>query len=250
MFEKWAFLLLFGIVLFWQGVSFWLTSEIYPGPWETFSTLFDILQDGEVFFHLGATLSRVGLSFIGAMILGTLFGVLMGLFPWMDRLFNPLLIIGLNIPALVTMVVLYVALGLNEWAAVFAVILNKIPVVTVILREGTRALDPKLFELAHVFRISKTNVYRNIIFPQLYPYLLSSAKSGLSLIWKIVLVVEFLGRGSGMGFQIHSFFLNYEMAHILAYTILLIVIMLFIDYLIMKPLEKFIFDWRQPLPQQ
>ena len=83
-------------------------------------------------------------------------------------------------------------------------------------------------------------------------FMAGGIKDGLHklIIWKIVLVVEFLGRGSGMGFQIHSFFLNYEMAHILAYTILLIVIMLFIDYLIMKPLEKFIFDWRQPLPQQ
>ena len=38
-----------------------------------------------------------------------------------------------------------------------------------------------------------------VIFPQLYPYLMSSARSGLSLIWKIVLVVELLGRSEGVG---------------------------------------------------
>ncbi len=243
---KWTALLLMGLALLWQGLSFGLTSQIFPGPWETFRTLFEIIKDGEVALHLGATLSRVGASFVGAMLLGTLFGVLMGFFPRLDRLFNPLLIIGLNIPALVTMVVLYVALGLNEWAAVLAVIFNKIPIVTVILREGTRSLDAKLFEMSHVFRISKSDIFWKITLPQLYPYLLSSAKSGLSLIWKIVLVVEFLGRGNGIGFQIHTFFQDFEMASILAYTILLIAVMLLIDYLIMKPLEKALFAWRTP----
>lgn len=246
--RKWALSLILGLLLIWQGLSIWLTPELFPNPWQTFQTLFEILQDGEVLFHLGVTLTRVAWSFLGAMILGIGFGVLMGLFPQLDRLFNPLLIIGLNIPALITMVVLYVALGLNEWAAVIAVILNKIPVVTVILREGTRSLDAKLFQMAQVFRVSQKHIFWKIILPQLYPYILSAAKSGLSLIWKIVLVVEFLGRGSGMGFQIHAFFQNFEMASILAYTMLLIVVMLVIDYLLMKPLENYLFVWRTPYP--
>ena len=45
-----------------------------------------------------------------------------------------------------------------------------------------------------------------ILLPQLYPYILSSARSGLSLIWKIVLVVELLGRSNGVGFKLYGFF--------------------------------------------
>ena len=48
------------------------------------------------------------------------------------------LILGLNIPALVTAIVCYIWLGLGEVAAVTAVALNKIPTVVVMLREGAR----------------------------------------------------------------------------------------------------------------
>jgi NitT/TauT family transport system permease protein len=38
----------------------------------------------------------------------------------------------------------------------------------------------------------------------------ASARAGLALIWKIVLVVEFLGRSNGIGFQIYLYFQLFE----------------------------------------
>lgn len=50
----------------------------------------------------------------------------------------------LNLPALVLIVLCYIWIGLNETAAITAVVLNKIPNVATLLREGARALDPDL----------------------------------------------------------------------------------------------------------
>jgi NitT/TauT family transport system permease protein len=243
---KWSILPLLALLLSWWGLSVWLTPQVFPGPLETGRVLVEIVLDGDVFFHFYATLRRIFFSFIIAMFIGSIFGLLMGLFVPMNRLLNPSLIIGLNIPALITSVVLYIALGLNELAAVLAVALNKIPLVVVMIREGTKALDPKLFEMAKIFEIPRNKVLRKIVLPQLVPYFMAAARSGLSLIWKIVLVIEFLGRGDGVGFQIHLFFQEYEIAHILSYTILLIGIMLFIDYLVINPIERKLTSWRAP----
>ena len=90
----------------------------------------------------------------------------------------------------------------------------------------------------HAFRVPSRFALREVILPQLYPYLMASARTGLALIWKIVLVVEFLGRSDGIGFQIHLFFQDYNMAQILSYTLLLVCLMLAIDYLIMQPLDR------------
>lgn len=35
---------------------------------------------------------------------------------------------------------------------------------------------------------------------------MSATRSGLALIWKIILMVELLGRSDGMGYQLHLFF--------------------------------------------
>jgi NitT/TauT family transport system permease protein len=48
---------------------------------------------------------------------------------------------------------------------------------------------------------------------------MAATRSGLALIWKIVLVVEMLGRSDGMGYQLHLFFQLFDVASILAYTV-------------------------------
>ena len=57
-----------------------------------------------------------------------------------------------------------------------------------------------------MFRMSRWARLRHIVLPQLSPYIASAGRSGIALIWKIVLVVEFLGRPDGIGFRIHRFF--------------------------------------------
>jgi len=229
----------------WALLSLALSEQLLPGPWLTLKTLAVDVQNPEIWLHLGATLARVAVSFLLAMVLGTVAGILMGLVPWLDEILNPLLVVGLNIPMLVISVILYIALGLNEMSAILAVALNKIPIVVVMLREGTRALNPKYFELASSFRVPYYFTFKQIIFPQLIPYILAAARSGLSLVWKIVLVVEFLGRGNGIGFQIHMFFQDYDMAHILSYTTLFVCVMLSIDYGLMQRLDKGLLNWSE-----
>src|SRR4029078_7155142 len=95
--------------------------------------------------------------------------------------------------ALVIIILAYVWFGLNEAAAIGAVALNKIPNAIVTIREGARALDPGLDEMARAYRLSYWSKLRNVILPQLQPYFAAASRSGISLIWKIVLVAELLG---------------------------------------------------------
>ena len=62
--------------------------------------------------------------------------------------------------------------------------------------------------------------------------------------WKIVLVVEFLGRSNGMGFQMHLFFQLSDMAHVLSYTLMFVAVMLVIEFLVVKKIEQALFRWR------
>ena len=99
----------------------------------------------------------------------------------------------LNLPALVIIVLAYVWAGLTETAAIAAVALNKLPIATVTVREGARSLDRGLDDMAQVFRMGAWMRMRHVVLPQLAPYLAAAARSGLSLVWKIVLIVELLG---------------------------------------------------------
>jgi NitT/TauT family transport system permease protein len=99
-------------------------------------------------------------------------------------------------------------------------------------------------EVAEVYHLSHRARFFKIYLPQLYPYLFSSARNGLALIWKIVLVVELLGRSDGVGFQIGSFFHFFDITSILAYTLAFAAVIFLFEGLLLRPLENRLNRWR------
>ena len=234
-----------GLVAFWAALA-WAAGDprVFPGPDEVAPRLWTELTSGALLYHVGVTLGRVALAFVLAMSLGMALGLLMGRSRLVDRWLDPWLVAFLNLPALVVIVLCYLWIGLNEVAAIAAVAINKIPLVAAMLREGARALDPALDAMARVFAMSRAARLRHVVTPQLAPHVASAARAGLALIWKIVLVVEFLGRSNGVGFQIHLAFQLFDVGLVLTYALAFVVVMLAIEMLLLQPLEARARAWR------
>ncbi len=233
------------LLVIWQALAWWLHAPLLPGPPEVFSELFTAIRTGVLPYHLGITLTRLGVSFILAMSLGCVLGILMGRHRPLDRWLDPWLTAFLNIPALVTIILCYVWFGLTEAAAITAVVVNKLPNVAVTLREGTRQLDKQLLEMARVYRFGHWKTLRHVIWPQLTPFVVTAARTGLALIWKIILVVELLGRSNGMGYQLHLFFQLFDVAAILAYTLAFVIVIQLFEWSILQPLDRYANRWRR-----
>ena len=232
-------------VLVWAVLALILDTSLLPTPLTVLDTLIQAAQNGELWHHLGVTLRRVLIAFVLAMILGTALGVLMGRSLTANALFDPLLVLFLNLPALVTIILLYVWFGLVETAAVLAVVINKVPNVAVTVREGARSLDPRLEQMAQVYRFTPLQRLVHVWTPQLFPYLMAATRGGLALIWKIVLVVELLGRSDGIGFQLHMAFQVFDVASILAYSLAFILVVQLIELALLQPLESRASRWRK-----
>jgi len=236
---------LLGLGLLWSLAANAWPSRAFPGPGQVWQVLLREAASGDLFYHLGATLGRVAAAYLVAMVVGSVIGILLGSYRRADRFFNPWVILFLNIPALVIIVLAYIWFGLNEAAAIGAVAVNKIPNVVVTMREGARALDPSYAEMAAVYRFGPLDRVRHILLPQLQPYLAAASRSGIALIWKIVLVVELLGRSNGVGFQIHLYFQLFDVAAILAYTLAFVAVMLVVELLLVQPVERHATRWRR-----
>jgi len=236
---------LLGLLLIWTVVAGIWPSRVLPSPGEVLSVMVRDTASGELPFHLAMTLGRVAAAFVIAMAIGSAIGIVLGTHRRADQFFNPWLILFLNLPALVIIVLAYIWFGLNEAAAIGAVAVNKIPNVAVTMREGARALDPRYSEMAKVYRFSRLDRLRHILLPQLQPYFAAASRSGIALIWKIVLVVELLGRSNGVGFQIYLYFQLFDVAAILAYTLAFVAVMLIIELFVVQPFERHATRWRQ-----
>jgi NitT/TauT family transport system permease protein len=229
----------------WWVAAAGLDSRYLPGPVEVFALMLQEAVSGELLFHVGATLGRVALAFAVAMLIGSAIGLAMGRGRLIDRMFDGWLMFFLNLPALVTIVLCFIWFGLTEAATVLAVAINKIPNVAVTLREGARALDREYEQLAKAYRFGRWKTLRHVWMPQLGPYIAAAARSGLALIWKIVLVVELLGRSNGVGFQIHLYFTLFDVAGILAYAVAFIIVVQLIELFVLQPWQQAATRWRQ-----
>jgi NitT/TauT family transport system permease protein len=215
-----------------------------PAPFAVVSVITAEAKSGALFLNIAITLARVGASFVLAMALGTVLGVAMGRSKTVDRVCDPIVIVLLHLPALVIIVLAYIWLGLNEVAAIGAVTLNKLPNTAVTLREGARALDKGLEEMAQVFGFPLGTKIRHVLLPQLAPYFAAAMRSGLSLVWKIVLVVELLGRSNGVGFEIGVAFQLFDVTRLLAYALPFVGIMLAVETFVVQPIERHVSRWR------
>lgn len=233
------------VVLLWQ-LAAWLNGDasILPGPLVVLEKMMAEIAKGELFRHLLITLARVVAAFVLAMSIGVLIGLVLGRNKALDEFFDAWVIVLLNLPALVVIVLAYIWIGLTEVAAILAVTINKVPMVVVMIREGARALDPQLDALVKIYRMDRGTAFRHVILPQLAPHVAAAARSGIALIWKIVLVVELLGRSNGVGFKIHLHFQLFDVAMVLVYAVSFVIVMLGIEAFVLQPLERRANRWR------
>ena len=237
---------LLALALIWWGAA-WLAAspQLFPGPLPVLRVAWHETLNGTLPWNVLITVARVVCAFVVAMLAGGTAGYLAGRSRRLDALIDPWAVVALNLPVLVVVVLAYIWIGLNDTAAVVAVAIAKAPTVFVTIREGTRTLDPALQEMGLVYRLSRWRRLRRIEWPQLLPFVAAAARSGLSITWKIVLVVELLGRPNGVGFILNLYFQNFDVAGILAYGLTFAAIMLLAEASLLQPWERRATAWRR-----
>jgi NitT/TauT family transport system permease protein len=221
--------------------------DILPGPVETWQFVVREFERGRLLTHLGITTQRVLVAFTVALVSGVALGAAMGLSRRLDDLLQGWLVTALTIPRILLFVVAYLLLGLNDRALIIALVITVLPTIVVSVREGSRAIDHKLVAMARAFRRPRGAIWWRVVFPQLLPYVVGTARGALALSWKMVVLGELLGRTSGVGYQISFYFQFFNMVGILAYGVTMMVLLAVIDLGVMGALQRRAFRWRAPV---
>lgn len=231
-------------VVLWAIIAALARSPYLPTPFAVALFIVEDLRRGDMAYNIGMTLWRAAAAFVIAMLIGCALGFAFGRSPRADAIFMPWVLVLMNTPVLVIAVLCYIWFQTNEMSAILAVVLSKFPNNTVILRDGVRAFDPGLDDVATVYRLPFWTRLRHILIPQAMPFLTAAARSGIGIVWKIVLVVELFGLSSGVGFEISKYFGLFEVTPIIAYSVAFSIVMLAVEFLILQPLDDYARRWR------
>jgi len=236
-----AILAAFGI---WWLLSLAMTSTVLPNPSETVTTLWANIIGGAVWQDLLITLFRVIGGLALAMLIGVPIGVAMGLSKKAEKFLDTWVVIAMAVPSLCYALVCFIVIGLNETATITAIAITAAPTIAINVWEGVKNIDTRLMSMARVFETTLPRMFTKVVLPQILPYLVASTRFGLGIVWKITVFIELIGRPNGVGFKLFYWYQLADMKQVLAWTLLFTIVMLVLEFAVLKPVEGRLFAWR------
>ena len=231
-------------VLVWQVVSFFFLPIVFPGPVQLLDRMIAIYSEPSSYSIVGQSLFRIFAGFAISMLTGTTFGILMGLHHDIEVFFDSWIMVLLSIPAVCWAFLSVLWFGISEIGPILTIVLIVFPFVVVNMWQGTKTLEKTLSEMAHVYKANRLLMLRKVYIPQLLPYFFSSLKIALSLSWKIALVAEAFGTGSGVGQELINWFQSTRVDMMLAWGVSFMIVMVLIDVLVFRFWARRAFAWR------
>ncbi|PCR88889.1 ABC transporter permease [Natrinema ejinorense] len=237
----------FGIVLGfvgWFALASVFPNELMPFPQEALGDAWNLVASGVAGTHLWATMWRTLWGFIGSMVLGTMLGVFMGVNNFGQRFFTPWVVVGLSIPAIAWAAVATLVFGISIITPVSATVLTTFPYIAINVWKGVESIEADLVAMSKSFNISRKRMLKRLILPSAAPFLFSGFRFGLAISWKIVTIAEIFVGNSGVGYKLMQTYQLYQFEQAWAWAALFMVVILIIEYVVVKPLEKRVFEYR------
>ncbi|MFB6186032.1 MAG: ABC transporter permease [Halobacteriaceae archaeon] len=244
---KWNVLSGLSFIIGWWAISLFYPPALLPGPVNTAQKIVQITLHERLLFHFKMTLFRVLAGFGVAMLISVTVGIMMGINEAAEEYFKIFILIGLSIPSLAIAMLTLMFFGIGNLAAISAITITIIPFITENMWEGTKNIDQDLIRMGNAFGANTMKMIREIVLPQLIPYIMSASRYGLSLAWKIAVIAEMLGLGTGVGYQINEAFMQFSMVGVLAWTLAFAMLMIFIEFGILTPIEYYLTSWQSDI---
>jgi NitT/TauT family transport system permease protein len=219
-------------------------SRFMPSPVAAATAFVGNLADSSTYVNVWISVVRTLVGVGLAMLVGVAVGVLMGYHRYLAAFLGTYVSIGLTIPSLGWAFVSLLLFGRDETGVYFATMIVVFPFVAVQVWEGVKALDVGLLEMARVFRSPRWLTLRAVTLPALLPCLFGSLRNAFALGWKIVIVAEVFGRQDGIGAEYNRWYTSFEMAQVLAWTAVFVLVVTSFEYGILQRLEAYAFRWR------
>lgn len=235
-----SLILLLGL---WQLASMLIGSSVLPGPWATLRAATS--SNPYLWSDMRVTSVRVLGAFGISLASSLVAGVLIGSSSIAERLIGPWVTIGASIPALIFIVVVYLAVGLTDLSAMIGAAFVVSPSMTYAIWDGMKAINPEAVEMARAFGVPRWTIIRRVVVPQTIPFIFVAARTGLSLTWRIMIFVELIGRSSGVGYRIQYWYNLFNMKEVLGVATPFCLLMLFVEFGLLRPLERHLFRWKR-----
>ncbi len=238
-----AWLLLITLIFIsWFFLSIFYRSLI-PSPYKVYIFFLNV-PIKTLFSSISRTLYNSLMGFSLALLLTLLSAFLAYVNRFLESFFNALNTLIQSVSVLVWTLILIMIFGiLSPIPPIMVTTAATYPLLLSTMFGAMKALDKKLKELSTLLGASKLQSFTYIILPGGILYMAGASRAAIGLALRISVVAEAFGGGGGIGYQL---IYNYDMGMpegVFAWALLLIIVMILLDYLVLKPIEGWTRKW-------
>ncbi|USZ73638.1 ABC transporter permease [Natronosalvus halobius] len=192
--------LVFLLVVWWAVSGLELVPrQALPTPVNVGEALVTLITEQELLGAIGTTITRVGMAFSIAVVVGFCIGMAMSQFRVVEWFFDPIISISFPIPkvTLVPIYVLWFDFGTVSTVALAAT--SALFPVAIATYNGTKAVNRELIWSAQSMGLSRVKTAMKVVLPAALPDILNGVQISLFLSFVVVIVAEMVMAGSGLG---------------------------------------------------
>jgi ABC-type nitrate/sulfonate/bicarbonate transport system permease component len=226
-----------------------IDTRFFPVPTSIFRVLFQMLQptqqfpQGELWFNLSATLSRIAIGFLLGALPGVVIGLAMGLFRPIRAAIQPLIDATFPIPktALLPMFIMIFGIGEQSKYAIIAVAVIYLVLINTV--SGVRNIDQIYLDVGKNFHANRWMMFRDIALPGALPHIMTGVKLGMGVALLVIVFAEQVAAKSGIGYIIWTSWQVFQVEKMYV-GLLVIAVVGFGMAILVNYLERFVVPWK------
>ena len=233
-------------VAVWQIVAMAVGQGILlASPVDTLRRLTELVQTGDFWRSVLFTLGHILAGYALACAAGIALAALAARYAAVGDLLSPLLSAMRSVPVASFVIAALIWVPSRRLSLLIVAVIV-LPVVYAGTLDGLRQIDPKLTEMARVFRMSRRNRLRCVALPALLPSLTSALSVSMGLAWKSGVAAEVIGIPSGsIGERLYKAKVYLATPDLFAWTLTIVVVSALCTRLLRFGLKRASRMWEQ-----
>jgi NitT/TauT family transport system permease protein len=189
------------IAVWWASVVA-AQSVIFPTPWQVVTGTIELVENGTLWGHIGASLLRVGAGFLLAVAVGVPLGIWMGwVAPAFDTL-NPIVQMLRPISPIAWIPIAILWFGVGNASPIYLIFISSVFPLIVQTTVGVHTIERRYLWAAENFGVSRAALFRRVVIPAALPQVIVGMRIGLGVAWLVVVAAEMIALRSGLGYLI------------------------------------------------
>ena len=198
------------LAIWWTVAALQLISPLFlPSPGLVLQKLITIagpqgFMDATLWQHLAASLTRIVIALLAAVLLGVPVGLAMGLSPTVRGILDPIIELYRPVPPLAYLPLMVIWFGIGETSKILLIYLAIFAPVAMSALAGVKSAQQVRIRAAQSLGASRIQVLWFVILPGALPEILTGLRIGLGVGWSTLVAAELIAATRGLGFMVQS----------------------------------------------